>query len=312
MWQAPRRQLIVTYAISLALSLGIMTACMSLLLPIPSASAQQLTGTVIQGASGTVTQKKDAQTLTNKPHRLIRKPQNAPIASVEPFPSSSSSVNSVPTSPSSRQSDNQAPQSMGASSLNRTVGAAVPLATMSVAPSSATTSAPTAAGTASIGTKPLAATSAGSSSSSGNGSTGGRSMNRLAAEMPGLAQLITPPSTPAAPVVPVNPAIGASPTSLSFTAQQGGGNPSAQTVTISNTGGGTLSWNASTSTTWLHRRDPRHRSRHLHHRRRPGTSGHWRQSHCALLYRHSGRRQPRDATAQHQQYRRRDLELDGQ
>jgi hypothetical protein len=66
--------------------------------------------------------------------------------------------------------------------------------------------------------------------------------------MPGLAQLISPPSVP---VLSVNPAIGASPTSLSFTAQQGGGNPTAQTLTISNTGGGTLSWSASDSTTWL-------------------------------------------------------------
>jgi hypothetical protein len=76
-------------------------------------------------------------------------------------------------------------------------------------------------------------------------------MSRLAAEMPGLAQLITPTSTPAPPVVPVNPAIGASPTSLAFTAQQGGGNPTAQTVTIRNTGGETLNWSASASTNWL-------------------------------------------------------------
>ena len=73
-------------------------------------------------------------------------------------------------------------------------------------------------------------------------------MSRLAAEMPGLTQLISPPS---APVVSVNPAIGTSPTSLSFTAQQGGGNPAAQTLTISNAGGGTLSWNASDNAAWL-------------------------------------------------------------
>lgn len=73
-------------------------------------------------------------------------------------------------------------------------------------------------------------------------------MSRLAEEMPGLAQLITPPL---APVIPVNPAIGASPTSLSFTAQQGGGNPSGQTLSISNTGGGTLSWSASDGAAWL-------------------------------------------------------------
>lgn len=50
---------------------------------------------------------------------------------------------------------------------------------------------------------------------------------------------------------PVQPAIGVSPTSLSFTAQQGGGNPIAQTLTISNTGGGALSWSVSHDATWL-------------------------------------------------------------
>ena len=73
-------------------------------------------------------------------------------------------------------------------------------------------------------------------------------MRRLAAEIPGLAQLIAPPS---APILSVNPAIGTSPTSLYFTALHGGGNPTAQTLTISNAGGGSLSWNASDSTTWL-------------------------------------------------------------
>jgi hypothetical protein len=50
---------------------------------------------------------------------------------------------------------------------------------------------------------------------------------------------------------PVPPAIGMSPTSLSFTAQQGGGNPAAQTLNVSNTGGGTLNWNVSHDATWL-------------------------------------------------------------
>ncbi|HXX73501.1 MAG TPA: BACON domain-containing carbohydrate-binding protein [Nitrospiraceae bacterium] len=47
------------------------------------------------------------------------------------------------------------------------------------------------------------------------------------------------------------PAISASPASLSFTAQQGSGNPVTQTLSISNTGSGTLSWNASDSAAWL-------------------------------------------------------------
>ncbi|HKQ34348.1 MAG TPA: hypothetical protein VJT11_03490, partial [Nitrospiraceae bacterium] len=78
-------------------------------------------------------------------------------------------------------------------------------------------------------------------------------MSKLAAEMPGLAQLMSPPSAPAPSTPPpsINPAIGASPTTLSFTATQGGANPANQIVTINNTGGGTLNWTASDSATWL-------------------------------------------------------------
>jgi len=259
MHQAIRRHLISTYAISL----GLMTVFMSLLQPIPSISAQQLTGPVSQG-TGTQgrrienmaptlpfpmksLEKKDPQTSTRKLHRLIRKPQNAPVASVEPSPSGSSPVSALPTPPPSLQSDNTTSQSKEPSSLNRSVGAAVPLATRSVAPSSTTSTGFTAAATAPTGTIPLAAAGAGNSSTSGSGGAGGRTMQRLAAEMPGLAQLISPPSVP---VLSVNPAIRTSPTSLSFTAQAGA-NPTTQTLTISNTGGGTLSWSASDSTTWL-------------------------------------------------------------
>jgi hypothetical protein len=244
-----------------------MTASMSLLQPIPSASAQQLIGPVSQETGGTETQgrrieniattlpyptksleKKGAQASPRKPHRLIRTPQKAPVASVEPSPSGSSPISSLPTPPPSLQSDNTTTQSKEPSSLNRSVGATVPLASTSIVPSSATTTGSIAVGTASIGTTPLAAAGAGNSSTSGSRSAGGRSMSRLAADMPGLAQLISPPS---APVVSVNPAIGTSPTSLSFTAQQGGSNPTARTLTISNAGGGTLSWSANDSTTWL-------------------------------------------------------------
>ncbi len=254
MHQSIRQHLIVTYAISL----GLMTAYMSLLQPIPSVSAQQLIGPVSQETSGTGNQggrieniattlpyptksleKKGAQTSPRKLHRLIRKPQNAPIATVEPAPSGSSPVSSLPTPPPLLQSDNTISQSKEPSSLNRSVGAALPLATMTFAPSSATTAASsTAATSTTTGTIPLAAAGAGNSSTSGSGDAGGRSMKKLAAEI-------------SMPVLSVNPAIGTSPTSLSFTAQQGGGNPATQTLTISNTGGGTSSWNANESMTWL-------------------------------------------------------------
>ena len=47
------------------------------------------------------------------------------------------------------------------------------------------------------------------------------------------------------------PTTSTSTSSLTFTAQQGSANPAAQTVSITNTGGGTLSWTASEPATWL-------------------------------------------------------------
>ncbi len=255
-----------------AIALGLMTAHVSLLQSIPSASAQQVTGSAYQGSSGTGYQgrriesldpsllyptksleKKDTQSLTYRPHRLIRKPQNAPFASVEPSPSSPSSISSLPMPSPSLQNDNTIPQSKEPSSFTGSARPTVPLATVSVAPTSGTTSGATAAGTASTGTIPLAAAGTGNSSTSGNGNAGGRSMSKLAEEMPGLAQLMSPPSapTPSTPPPSINPAIGASPTVVSFTATQGGANPAPQTLSISNTGGGTLSWSASPSIAWL-------------------------------------------------------------
>ena len=50
---------------------------------------------------------------------------------------------------------------------------------------------------------------------------------------------------------PATPVLAVSPASLSFTATAGGANPAAQTINVSNTGGGTLSYTASESASWL-------------------------------------------------------------
>lgn len=47
------------------------------------------------------------------------------------------------------------------------------------------------------------------------------------------------------------PAISLAPASLSFSAAAGGANPASQTLSISNSGGGTLVWSASSSQAWL-------------------------------------------------------------
>ncbi len=50
---------------------------------------------------------------------------------------------------------------------------------------------------------------------------------------------------------PTQPTIGVSPGSLSFTATVGGANPANQSISITNTGGGTLNWSATDDATWL-------------------------------------------------------------
>ncbi len=64
------------------------------------------------------------------------------------------------------------------------------------------------------------------------------------------ASSVTVPVTLTVATAPVPPAIGMSPTSLSFTATPGV-SPETQTLSISNTGGGTLTWSASDNAPWL-------------------------------------------------------------
>ena len=49
----------------------------------------------------------------------------------------------------------------------------------------------------------------------------------------------------------VAPALSVTPTTLNFSASQGGANPATQTFSIRNTGGGTLNWTASESSSWI-------------------------------------------------------------
>ena len=50
---------------------------------------------------------------------------------------------------------------------------------------------------------------------------------------------------------PSPPALVGQPASLSFNATAGGSSPAAKTLAVSNSGGGTLSWTASESASWL-------------------------------------------------------------
>jgi hypothetical protein len=65
------------------------------------------------------------------------------------------------------------------------------------------------------------------------------------------ATAVTIPVNLTVEAVSVPPVIRTSPTSLSFTAVQGDSSPSTQTVSISNSGGGILTWSASENVSWL-------------------------------------------------------------
>ena len=162
------------------------------------ALAQQALGTIIQSAK--TQDKKETPTSIRKPHRLIRKSQSLSTASVVPLQQpTTAGPSSLATPPVTLEPDITT-SSKETSSANKNTGLlssiAAPLSTVHIAPSATTTTGSISAGSAPTGTIPLAAAGKGNSSTSGNGGGGGRSMNRLAAEMPGLAQLLSPPSAP--------------------------------------------------------------------------------------------------------------------
>ncbi|TLY16885.1 MAG: hypothetical protein E6K69_03110 [Nitrospirae bacterium] len=80
-----------------------------------------------------------------------------------------------------------------------------------------------------------------------SGSPSGSSIPRKLTQRPEVAGILAQPPPPPPPV----PTIGLSPTSLSFTGAQGGANPSAKTVNMTNSGGGTMSWSAGSNAGWL-------------------------------------------------------------
>jgi len=55
----------------------------------------------------------------------------------------------------------------------------------------------------------------------------------------------------AQPTPPASPTIAFSPSSLSFSAEEGGANPASKTLSISNSGGGTLDWTVTTDANWV-------------------------------------------------------------
>src|SRR5687767_2495462 len=185
------------------------------------------------------------QTQTRKSHRLIRKSPlgSAQIEEITKTPTITTGQTTtidgttlkkeaavVPTT-----STTQATQTV---STSTTTTSLVPIGALS-SPTTTLSSSSSLSGIAAAGSSTL-----------GTSATGGRGIKQLSKSMPGLNELVTPTTTSATPVSST-PSIARNPTALSFSAVQGGANPPIQSVTISNSGSGTLSWTATSSVGWL-------------------------------------------------------------
>ncbi|MGH7206021.1 MAG: BACON domain-containing protein [Nitrospiraceae bacterium] len=78
---------------------------------------------------------------------------------------------------------------------------------------------------------------------------GSSSYPRKLTQRPEVAAILAPPAQATPP--PSGPTIGPNPPSLTFTGVQGGATPLPQTLSITNTGGGTLSWSVTDNAPWL-------------------------------------------------------------
>lgn len=262
-----RHMIFRTVILSLSFSLITMTGHLPWLPATPPASAEQhitlgqekgqAQATELRTSAKTSSATKDSQRSSRKQHKLIRKPQQ-PTAKLVEIPSATSGLQTEQTSTTSPSATSdstitQKKDSTTAGTILQTPLAVAPLA----APSTATSTMPLAgaiSGTTSLSLSSptaFAGVAAAGSSAKGTGSVAGRGLQSLSTAMPGLTQLITPATSPVPPAPPTTPTIGRNPAALAFSAVQNGANPAGQSVTINNSGTGTLNWTATSNVPWL-------------------------------------------------------------
>ena len=194
---------------------------------------------------------------TRKSHRLVRRP--APLGNSEAGAISTATPNQAPLTPaittlpvktvspepgttSTREvaSEKQSPPISFAAPI------AGPLALMQTAPVATAAASPSALmGSTQPSTRVAAAAPSGAR---GPGLPG--RMQRLLSELPGTAQIVAYQEEDPDPTV-VIPTLTRNPSVLSFSAVQNGSSPAAQSLTVTNTGPGTLTWTASSNSAWL-------------------------------------------------------------
>jgi len=215
-------------------------------LQIPNSSTKALSPTAKSSSAG-----------SRRSHRLVRRP--APLGSSQTGAMSTATLNQAPLTPaintvpaktvspepgttSTREGapEKQSPPVSFAAPI------AGPLALMQTVPVASAAAAPSALmGSAQPSTRVAAAAPSGARGPSLPGR-----MQRLLSELPGAAQIVAYQEEDPDPTV-VIPTLTRNPSVLSFSAVQNGSSPASQSLTITNTGPGTLAWTASSNSAWL-------------------------------------------------------------
>ncbi len=204
-------------------------------------------------------EKKSIATRAGKPHRLVRRPSGQASTSAGKFEHAT-----IPQIP--RETSTEPPKVEHSLQRTSTIGGGTISVRGGVVQGSAAVQnhSPQKTTSSVASDPPISSISRSSAMNTGAAVAGpgggdrrsrGRSVQHLVSEQPTLTQIVTPsapqPVVTPPPPPPVPPAIGASPLSFSFNTTQGNSSPSPQTLTISNTGGGTLAWSATDNAAWL-------------------------------------------------------------
>ncbi len=195
---------------------------------------------------------------TRKSHRLVRRP--APLGSSEAGTISTAALNQAPLTPAintlppiktvspepGTTSTREAASEKQTPPISFAAPIAGPLALMQTAPVTTAAASPSALmGNAQPSTRVAAAAPSGARGPNLPGR-----MQRLLSELPGAAQIVAYQEEDPDPTV-VIPTLTRNPSVLSFSAVQNGSSPAAQSLTVTNTGPGTLTWTASSNSAWL-------------------------------------------------------------
>ena len=199
---------------------------------------------------------KEPAPIRKSQHKLIKK---SPTVSVQPNQVVTPPTNS--STPKTAVALNAAPAtqvpSKDATVLNSTASSTVAPAKSSITTTTPATSLSVAGALSSptsstaSGSSPVSAIAVPGSSNGGGNSNNGRGMKKLSSAMPELTQLLAPTTATVSASAPLTPVIARNPASIAFSAIQNGAAPSSQTVTVSNSGSGTLNWTATSSVPWL-------------------------------------------------------------